>query len=201
MKNLDLLEYEKKYWERNEIVAGIDEAGRGPIYGPLVVALVIFPIGYTNEEIYDSKSLSSKKRKKLFHAIINDSLYFDFEVVSSKVVDDLNIYAATKNAMEKLANNSNSLYILTDAMKLNIFKENLAIIKGDQKSISIAAASIVAKVIRDQIMEHASILYPDYQFDKHKGYPTKKHFEIIENNLILDDYRKTYAPVVKILGK
>lgn len=201
MKNHNLLEYEKVYWNKNEAVAGIDEAGRGPIFGPLVVALVSFPINYSNDEIYDSKALSHKKRKKLFHQIINDCIYYDFEVVSTKTIDELNIYVATKKAMEKLATNTKTKIILTDAMKIDVRKESVAIIKGDQKSISIAAASIVAKVIRDQIMEHSSILYPNYEFEKHKGYPTKRHFEIIEKYAILDDYRKSYGPVKNKLGK
>ena len=132
---------------------GIDEAGRGPLCGPLVVASCILPINYQNDRINDSKKLTHEKRQELFFEIIKDAKYYEFEIVDPKEIDELNIYAATKKAMDKLKDSTNIQAItLTDAMKLEDDKV-IPIIKGDSKSISIASASILAKVLRDHIME------------------------------------------------
>ena len=193
-----LNEYEHLYWKDNKYIMGIDEAGRGPLCGPLVVASCIFPINYINESINDSKKLSEKKRKELFKIIIKDAIYYEFKIVSPKEIDKLNIYAATKKAMTELslANNIHSLTI-TDAMKLD-HDNVIPIIKGDAKSISIAGASILAKVLRDHIMNGYHILHPEYEFNKHKGYPTKKHLELIEEYGLLDFYRFSYGPCKNI---
>lgn len=190
--------YEKIYWKDNKYLMGIDEAGRGPLAGPLVVASCILPIGYQNDKINDSKKLSEKKRKELFLEIIKDAKYFEFKIVSPKTIDELNIYAATKKAMFELTNSSSIQAItLTDAMKLE--DDNvIPIIKGDAKSISIAAASILAKVLRDHIMIGYDILYPEYEFKKHKGYPTKRHLELIDELGLLDIYRFSYGPCKEI---
>lgn len=190
--------YEKIYWKDNKYIMGIDEAGRGPLAGPLVVASCILPINYNHEGINDSKKLSEKKRKALFLDIIKDAKYFEFKIISPKIIDELNIYAATKKAMEELKNNSKIQAItLTDAMKLE--DDNvIPIIKGDAKSINIAAASILAKVLRDHIMQGYHILYPQYEFNKHKGYPTKRHLELMEEYGLLDIYRFSYGPCKEI---
>lgn len=187
-------EYENLSWPNNELVMGIDEAGRGPLCGPLVVACVVFPLNYQNELINDSKQLTAKKREKLFKIIIKDALYFDFRIVSPKTIDELNIYAATKKAMEELANTYDVKLVLTDAMKIEDNPKVIPIIKGDSKSISIAAASILAKVLRDHIMWGYDHLYPEYEYLKHKGYPTKRHLELMEECGIFDIYRMTYKP-------
>ena len=129
---------------------------------------------------------------------IKDAKYFEFKIISPRIIDELNIYAATKKAMEELKNNSKIQSItLTDAMKLE--DDNvIPIIKGDSKSINIAAASILAKVLRDHIMEGYNILYPQYEFNKHKGYPTKRHLELMEEFGLLDIYRFSYGPCKEI---
>lgn len=189
--------YENLYWP--DLIMGIDEAGRGPLCGPLVVGACVLKPHYQNEMINDSKKLSAKKRAMLFNDIIANALYYDFKIVSPKEIDTLNIYQATKKAMEELAMRFDCQIILSDAMPLNIDKQVYPIIKGDAKSISIAAASILAKVLRDHIMEGYDILYPQYEFCKHKGYPTKRHLQLLEENGILDIYRMSYGPCKKYI--
>lgn len=191
-------EYELEYWNNNDLVVGIDEVGRGPICGPLVVVGVVLPSGYKNDDIKDSKKLSSNKREQLFKTIIDVAIKYQIEIVSPKEVDELNIYRATQKAMEKIASESKVKGILTDAMPLLNGLSYQAIIKGDQKSISIAAASIVAKVIRDGIMMAYDHLYPEYGFSRHKGYPTKAHIEAINQYGLKDFYRMTYGPCIKV---
>lgn len=190
-----MTDYETKYWLSNDIVCGIDEVGRGPIAGPLVVCGVILPIGYNNKLINDSKSLSAKKREQIFQIIIDNALFIEVEVVNEKTVDQENIYQATKKAMEDIANRCAANYCLIDAMKLNSNKATTSIIKGDSKSISIAAASIVAKVIRDQIMVNFDEVYPEYDFINNKGYPTKKHKQSLLDNGYIDIHRKSFNPI------
>ncbi len=188
-----LNDYENKCWPNNKLVMGIDEAGRGPLCGPLVVACCVLPIGYQNDMINDSKKLSEKKRELLFDQIKQDALFYDVKIVSPKEIDELNIYAATKKAMSKLALEKDVEYVLTDAMPLDN-KKVVPIIKGDAKSISIAAASIIAKVTRDRIMYELDAKYPEYEYRKHKGYPTKRHIELMEEYGIFDIYRMSYKP-------
>lgn len=147
-----LNEYENKCWPNKELVMGIDEAGRGPLCGPLVVACCVLPIWYENDMINDSKKLSEKKRELLFEQIKKDALFYDVKIVSPKEIDELNIYAATKKAMTSLALEKDVEYVLTDAMPIEDNPKVIPIIKGDGKSISIASASIIAKVTRDRIM-------------------------------------------------
>lgn len=187
-------EYEKIAWSNNELVMGIDEAGRGPLCGPLVVGACVLPLGYENEEINDSKKLTEKKREKLFEVIKKDALWWDVEIVEPKVIDELNILEATRTAMNKLSNKYEVSKVLTDAVKIPN-ELNVPIIKGDAKSISIAAASILAKVTRDTIMYELDKKYPEYELAKHKGYPTKRHIELIEKYGVFDIYRFSYGPV------
>ena len=196
-------EFERLVWSKGELAMGLDEAGRGPLCGPLVVACCVFRKDYENELIYDSKKLSLKKRQKVLKMITKDALYYSFMIVSNKKIDELNIYQATKWAMEKLAlKYQKARYVLSDAMPLDLRgQENIAIIKGDQKSVSIAAASIIAKVVRDHIMDYYDRLYPAYKLSKHKGYPTKEHLALLKEYGLKDFYRLTYAPCQKILGK
>lgn len=187
-------EFELIAWSNNELVMGIDEAGRGPLCGPLVVGACVLPSGYKNEEINDSKKLSEKKRDKLFEIIKNDALWYDVKIVEPKVIDELNILEATRTAMYELSKEYKVSKVLTDAVKINNDK-NIPIIKGDAKSISIAAASILAKVTRDRIMLELDAKYPEYELKKHKGYPTKRHIELIEEYGVFDIYRFSYGPV------
>ena len=189
-----LNEYENKFWPYNELIMGIDEAGRGPLCGPLVVACCVLPINYQNDMINDSKKLSEKKRELLFDQIKKDALFYDVKIVSPKEIDELNIYAATKKAMSELALEKDIKYVLTDAMSIEDNEKVIPIIKGDAKSISIAAASIIAKVTRDHIMYELDKKYPEYEYRKHKGYPTKRHIELMEEYGIFDIYRMSYKP-------
>lgn len=188
--------YEKLAWKANKKVMGIDEAGRGPLCGPLVVACCVLPKGYKNDEINDSKKLSDKKRRELFKIITKDALFFSIEIVAPKTIDELNILEATRSAMQALSLKYKVDYVLTDAVEI-ANKKNVPIIKGDAKSISIAAASILAKVVRDSMMNGYDILYPEYEYKKHKGYPTKRHIELMNKYGVFDLYRFSYKPVQK----
>ncbi len=195
-------EYEIAWWnEGKEKIIGIDEAGRGPIAGPLVVAAVAFPKGFSHDEIYDSKKLSEKKRNQLFDEIIELASEYHIKIVSPEIIDEQNIYRATQNAMLELSNSfENADAVLTDAMPLpDAILDVVPLVKGDQKSVSIAAASILAKVTRDRIMVEYDQKYPQYGFAKHKGYPTKAHIEAMETYGVIDGfYRKSYKPVAKM---
>ena len=200
-------EYEKKYYNLGyKYIAGTDEAGRGPLVGPVVSACVVLPKDYENSEINDSKKLTEKKREKLYDIIMKDALAVGVSIISAKEIDEINILEASRKGMIesfKEANNKIKIdVLLTDAMDIKCLDIPVEkIIKGDAKSISIAAASIIAKVTRDRILYELDKKYPMYDFKSHKGYPTKKHLELIEKYGIFDEYRKTYAPVKKIIEK
>lgn len=177
-------------------LVGLDEAGRGPMAGPLVVAGVIFPFGYTNTQLDDSKKLTEKKREQLYNQIKNAAVWYQILFVDEKTIDKKNIYKATQDAMTQIALAAPVDLVLTDAMKLPIMnKEVHPIVKGDHKSISIAAASILAKVSRDHYMYQLDKIYPQYGFAKHKGYPTKVHKEALDQYGVLPCHRKSYGPV------
>lgn len=189
-------DFEHEYWQQGCLVLGIDEAGRGPLAGPLSVAGVIFPPGYENPEIYDSKTLSDKKKDRLFETIMDDALYFEILEISEEEIDRYNIYRADQNAMMRIASDLPAEIVLTDAMPLEVpGKKVFDIVKGDQKSISIAAGSILAKVTRDRIMREYDILYPGYGFARNKGYPTKEHLAAIDRLGITPIHRRSFGPV------
>ncbi len=195
-------EFETLYMEQGyKQVIGIDEAGRGPLAGPLVVAGVCFPKGFSHPDIYDSKKVGEKKREVLFDYIQEHALYFKIEIIDEATIDRLNIYEATKQTMMKIAKECEIAdVILSDAMKFQIEGKVVEpIVKGDQKSVNIAAASILAKVTRDRIMKAYSETYPEYGFDKNKGYPTKQHLQALETYGVLPIHRRSYAPVAKAL--
>ena len=196
------LEYESKYYEKGlTLFAGSDEAGRGPLAGPLVVAACILPKGYQHELINDSKKLTDKKRRMLYETIKKDALAYHIEVIDIETIDKINIYQASKLGMkiclEKLSIKPEAA--LLDAMNLDMDYPVESIIKGDEKSLSIAAASILAKVYRDDLMIEYSKEYPQYQFDKNKGYGTKVHLEALDKYGITPLHRKTYEPVKSML--
>lgn len=193
--------YEEHLWKDYPRILGMDEAGRGPICGPLVVAGVIFEAGYQNERINDSKKLSEKKREALFETIQQDALAYWILFVDEETIDAQNIYRATQNAMLKIAGLANADYILSDAMPLPRCENSEALVKGDSKSLAIAAASILAKVSRDHYMFALDEAYPQYGLKSHKGYPTKKHLQAIEEYGIQSFYRHSYGPVAKILER
>ena len=164
-----------------ESIAGVDEAGRGPLAGPVVAAACVFDNGYTHKEITDSKKLSKKKRELLFEGIKNDAKAWAIAVIGPELIDEINILEATKCAMETVLSLVEADRGLIDG---NFTVPSLfpveAVIKGDSKHIEISAASILAKVHRDRIMEELDHLYPQYGFKGHAGYPTKAHKAAIQ---------------------
>ena len=173
---------------------GIDEAGRGPLCGPCVAACCILPIGYENELINDSKQLTEKKREALFKTIIKDAVYYRFSIISPEQIDRYDIYHATQRAMKELTLSTCIQSVtVTDAMPLDC-PHTVSIIKGDAKSISIAAASILAKVLRDHIMYGYDVLYPQYEYARHKGYGTKRHLELMDRYGLNHLYRMSFRP-------
>ncbi|RHM62558.1 ribonuclease HII [Coprobacillus sp. AF33-1AC] len=200
---IDHLKFENEYYQQGyQYIIGLDEAGRGPMAGELVVAGVIFPKGYYDERINDSKQLSEKKRSLLYDEIIKNALAYHIEIISVEDVDELNVYRASQLGMEKCveALKRDGLFALTDAMPLHDI-EHLAIIKGDALSMSIGAASILAKVTRDRLMIAHSKTYPQYGFEKHKGYVTKYHKEALAQYGPCPIHRKSFKPVQAVLQK
>ena len=198
MNDIDLLKYEKELYDKGiNLIAGVDEVGRGPLIGPVVAAAVILPKNYKLDGLTDSKKLSEKKRDKFYEIIKRDAISIGIGLMDEKVIDDVNIYEATKLAMKEAINNLdiNPEHILIDAMPLELSIPTTSIIKGDAKSESIAAASVIAKVTRDKMMYDLDKEYPMYGFKNHKGYPTKKHIDALKEYGLIDGYRKTYQPI------
>jgi ribonuclease HII len=191
MKNFD-----KKYLsEKIKIIAGTDEAGRGPLAGPVVAAAVILPIDFYDERIDDSKKLSAHLREELFNVITKNALSYAYTIISQNKIDEINILQASllamKRAVEKLKLKPD--LILIDGNKTFIYDgEVIPIIKGDSKSLSIASASIIAKVIRDRIMMKLAREYPIYGWETNKGYPTKVHIEAVLKFGACKVHRKTF---------
>ena len=195
-------EFENELYESGiKYIAGIDEVGRGPLVGPVVTAAVILPRDFYDERINDSKKLTEKKRELLYDVIMENAVSVGIGISSEDVIDDINILEATKKAMIEAVNNLSVKpeYLLIDAVKLNIDIPQISIIKGDAKSESIAAASIVAKVTRDRMMIELDKIHPEYDFKHNKGYGTKKHIEAIEKYGIIKEHRKTFAPCDKYI--
>ena len=195
---LDNLRYEKKYYSLGyNLIAGVDEVGRGPLVGPVVAACVILPNNYTLDGLTDSKKLSEKKRDYFFDIIMKDAVSVGIGIIDNNTIDEINIYEATKKAMISAINKLSVEpdIVLTDAMKLDIDIPVVPIIKGDLKSITISAASVIAKVTRDRMMYELDKKYPFYNFKSNKGYPTKDHIAAIEKYGILKEHRKSYAPI------
>ena len=204
MEKIDLLTYEKKLYKKNiTLIAGVDEVGRGPLVGPVVAAAVILPKNYKLEGLNDSKKLSEKKREELYPIIMKDAIAIGIGEVSAKEIDEINIYEASRKAMMIAIDNLSVKpeYILVDAMPLFTSVPHDAIIHGDALSLSIAAASVIAKVTRDKMMIELDKKYPQYGFKKHKGYPTKAHLEALKKYGPLENYRFTYGPVRDLIIK
>ncbi len=199
---IDLLKYEKELYKKGyKLIAGTDEAGRGPLVGPVVAGAVILPKNYKLEGLNDSKKLSERKRNLFYDIIMQDAIAVGVGIVDAKTIDEINILEASRLAMNIAIDNLKVKpdYILTDAMKLDRDVEVLPVIHGDALSLSIAAASVIAKVTRDRIMTEYGLLHPEYEIERHKGYPTKKHIELLKKYGILNEYRKTFNPVKEIL--
>ena len=195
------------YFERKlrnkgiNFIAGVDEVGRGPLVGPVVASCVVLPEHFNLEGLTDSKKLSEKRREYFYDEIMKQALGVGVGIISEKVIDEVNIYEATKMAMMEAINNCSCKieHVLIDAMKLNIDIPTTSIIKGDLKSITISAASVIAKVTRDRMLEELDKKYPVYDFKNNKGYPTKKHIEAIKKYGIIDEHRRSYEPVKEYL--
>ena len=198
------LKYEQMAYDLGKhYIVGLDEAGRGPMAGPLVVGAVIFPRDYYDERINDSKKLTEKKREELYRIIIENALAYQIEIINVEDVDRLNVYQASKkgmlDAIEHISIRPD--YALTDAMPLGDSIEHQSIKKGDGLSLSIGAASILAKVTRDRIMQDYAKIYPEYGFDKHKGYPTKQHKEALKKYGVTPIHRRSFQPVIEMLNQ
>lgn len=180
-------------------IAGVDEVGRGPLVGPVVTACVVLPENFDLDGLTDSKKLSEKKRDLLYEKIKEQALGIGVGMCSPEEIDEYNIYNATKIAMKRAIDECKRScpieHVLIDAMKLDLDIPTTSIIKGDLLSITISAASVIAKVTRDQMMYDLDEKYPMYDFKDNVGYPTKKHMEAIEEYGILKEHRKSFGPV------
>lgn len=199
MKNkIDNYKYERELNKKGiNIIAGVDEVGRGPLIGPVVAAAVILPKNYKLEGLTDSKKLSEKKREIFYEIIKKDALSIGIGIVDEKKIDEINIYEATKEAMKEAINNLKTKpeHILIDAMPLKLDIPTTSIIKGDLLSITISAASVIAKVTRDHMLYEIDKEYPMYDLKNNKGYGTKKHLEAIQKYGITKYHRLSYKPV------
>ena len=206
MQDIDNRIYEKELNNKGIVyIAGVDEVGRGPLVGPVVTSCVVLPKDYFLDGLIDSKKLTKKQREKFFDIIQKDALGIGIGIKSEKVIDEINIYEATKLAMIDAINECRKKckieHILIDAMKLDIDIPSTSIIKGDLKSITISAASVIAKVTRDRMMEELDQKYPMYGFKDNAGYGTKRHIEAIKEYGIIEEHRKTFKPVCFYLDK
>ena len=202
----DLYCYERELIQKGiKVIAGVDEVGRGPLVGNVVAACVVLPLNYQLEGLTDSKKLSAKKREQFYDILMKDALAIGIGEISPKVIDEVNIYQATKLAMKEAIEKANEKlkleYILIDAMPLELEIPTTSIIKGDSKSLSIAAASVIAKVTRDRELCELDKKYPMYDFANNKGYGTKKHLEEISTYGICKYHRLSYAPVLNYKDK
>lgn len=200
----EMNEYERKYRARGfQMIAGVDEVGRGPLAGPVVAAAVILPEDFFLAGIDDSKKLSEKKREEYDEIIRKEALAISLSLIHPAEIDIINIYEATKKAMNSAISSLDPKpdFLLIDAMKLETPFSFESIIKGDAKSVSIAAASIVAKVERDRLMKEISSRFPVYRFDQNMGYGTKEHIQAIQKYGITPYHRKSFAPIKDMVVK
>lgn len=185
-----------------KIVCGVDEAGRGPLAGPVYAAAVILPDGLEEMGINDSKKMTEKKREALFDIIVDNAVAYGIGFATEKEIDEINILNATFLAMRRAVEAMGvkpDLVLVDGNRKPNTGYEEMTLVKGDAKSISISAASILAKVSRDRYMKDLAERHPEYKFEQHKGYGTKLHYEMIEQYGILPDHRRSFLK--KILDK
>lgn len=198
----NMLQFERDAWDKgHRFIAGIDEVGRGPLAGPVVAAAVILPEDFSVIEVNDSKQLSAAKRDELYELIEAQALDIGVGIICHNQIDEINIYEATKKAMldaiEDLSITPD--HLLIDAMKLDVPMTQESLIKGDARSASIAAASIIAKVTRDRLMAEYGKLFPGYAFEKNAGYGTKEHLAGLREHGISPIHRKTFAPIKDML--
>lgn len=190
-----MYEIENELFEKYSLICGVDEAGRGPLAGPVCAAAVVLKKDSYIEGIKDSKKLTEKKREELYDVIIREAVAYSVCLVDEKRIDEINILNATHEAMNKAVNSLSITpeFVLIDGNSIkNMSLPHKCVVKGDDKCNSIGAASILAKVTRDRYMMDLHEKYPEYGFDKHKGYPTKLHYEMIEKHGILPIHRLSY---------
>ena len=194
-----MLSYERQYYaEGAKLIAGVDEAGRGPLAGPLVIAAVVMPKEFFISGLNDSKQISASKRDKLYDEILQKALSVSVNVVSISNIDELNIYRATQQGMAEVLLHLDKQpdVALIDAMPVEAGDiQTVSLVHGDALSASIAAASIIAKVTRDRIMEKLDTLYPAYKFANNKGYGSKEHMQAIDMEGVTEWHRRSYEPV------
>ena len=203
---LELSKYEREYNEKGyELIGGIDEAGRGPLFGPVVAACVVLPKGCLIEGVNDSKKLSEKKREELFDVIKEKAVAWGVGIVDNNVIDEINILEATRKAMHEAVV---SLKVKPDYIFIDAEKHvdtcgipYLPIIKGDALSINISCASIIAKVTRDRMIDELAKEYPEYGLEKHKGYGTKEHTDAIKKSGLTPLHRRSFCKNILILNK
>lgn len=192
----DLFLYDKAIKADFPLLCGVDEAGRGPLCGPVCCAAVVLKDDFCCDEINDSKKISEKKREKLFDIIIENCVSYSIVFVEPHIIDDINILNASllgmKQAVKQLNLTPNMVIVDGNKVPPQMEIETKAVVKGDAKSLSIAAASILAKVSRDRYMQKLHEQYPQYRLDKHKGYPTKLHYEMLAEYGIQDFYRRSF---------
>ena len=202
---MDLFEFETKAsYQGFKNIAGIDEAGRGPLAGPVVAAAVIFPSQVNIQGLNDSKKLSTKKRAELFPKIQEISVSYGVAVVGQKVIDKINILQAARLAMKQAVETlkiTPGLLLIDGNQKIDSTLNQWAIVKGDSRSLSIAAASVLAKVTRDRIMDDYHKLYPQYEFNRHKGYGTKLHRNLIQEHGPCPIHRNTFKGVSEYINR
>ena len=202
---MDLFEFESKASHQGfKNIAGIDEAGRGPLAGPVVAAAVIFPFKVNIPGLNDSKKLSANKREELFPKIQEISVAFGLAVVDQKVIDKINILQAARLAMKQAVETlkiTPGLLLIDGNQKIDSTLDQWAIVKGDSRSLSIAAASVLAKVTRDRIMDDYHKLYPQYEFNRHKGYGTKLHRKLIQEHGPCPIHRNTFKGVSEYINR
>ncbi|MCH5314277.1 MAG: ribonuclease HII [Eubacterium sp.] len=193
---MNWLEFEEKaYSQGYNVICGVDEAGRGPLAGPVYAAAVILPKGYVIDGVNDSKKLSEKKRDALFDIIKEEAISYSVGIATEQEIDEINILQATFLAMRRAVDGLSvkpDIALIDGNKKPGLSIAEWDIVKGDSKSANIAAASIIAKVSRDRYMLELAEKYPEYQFEKHKGYGTKLHYEMIEKYGISPIHRKSF---------
>lgn len=201
---LQMSEFEKDLRKQGfSILAGIDEVGRGPLAGPVVTSAVILPETFYLPGLNDSKKIPESKREQFYETIYKEAISIGVGIVHSEEIDQINIYQATKKAMMASVNNLSELpdHLLIDAMELDMPIPQLSLIKGDARSITISAASIVAKVTRDRMMKEYGAIYPEYGFEKHMGYGTSQHLEALDKYGLTPWHRRSFAPVKDIAAR
>ena len=199
-----MLRYEKELYATGcQYIAGIDEVGRGPLAGPVVAAAVILPKNCKIKGLNDSKKVPKKKHKEIYQEVLKQAISVGIGIKDNQVIDEVNIYEATKLAMIEAVGNLKITpqHLLIDAMKLDLQIPQTSIIKGDANSLSIAAASIVAKVTRDRMMIDYDLTYPGYDFAHNAGYGTQHHLEGLKKKGITPIHRKTFEPIKSMIEK